>query len=70
MDGQKTRKSEVARKAPVKVQAELWPDVQVLDSELGDNAKLAIDENFTAGGDPYNTTGKHVIIKMEKDVDE
>ena len=70
MDGQKTRKTAVPRKAPVKVQAELWPDVQVLDSELGDNAELAIDENFTAGGDPYNTTGKHVIIKMEKDVDE
>ena len=45
MDGQKTRKSDVARKAPVKVQTELWPDVQVLDSELGDIAELGIDEN-------------------------
>ncbi len=70
MDGRKTQKSEVARKAPVKAQTELWPNVQVVGSELGDIDELAIDENFTAGGDPYNTTGKHVIIKMETDVDE
>jgi hypothetical protein len=66
MDGQKTRKSEVARKAPVKVQTELWPNVRVLDTKLGDIAELAIDEDFDWGGDPYNSTGQHVILEMKK----
>jgi hypothetical protein len=70
MDGQKTRKTAVTRKAPLKVQTELSDEVRVLDSELGEIDELAIDENFTAGGDPYNTTGKHVIIKLEKGADE
>ena len=34
MDGQKTRKTEAARKAPLKVRNELWDKVRVLDSEL------------------------------------
>ena len=70
MDGQKTRKPEVARKAPMKVQSELWDNVRVLDSELGEIDKLAIDESFTAGGDPYNRTGKHVIVKLDENAEE
>jgi hypothetical protein len=70
MDGQKTRKSEAARKAPLKVQNELWDSVRVLGSELGEIDELAIDESFTAGGDPYNSTGKHVIVKLDENAEE
>ena len=70
MDAQKTRKPEVARKVPMKVQSELWDNVRVLDSELGEIDKLAIDESFTAGGDPYNSTGKHVIVKLDENAEE
>ena len=70
MDAQKTRKPEVARKAPMKVQSELWDNVRVLDSKLGEIAELAIDESFTAGGDPYNRTGKHVIVKLDENAEE
>ena len=57
MDAQKTRKPEVARKAPMKVQSELWDNVRVLDSKLGEIDELAIDESFTAGGQPGKLVG-------------
>jgi hypothetical protein len=56
MDGQKTRKTEVARKAPIRVQSGLWDNVRVLDSKLGEIDELAVDEDFDLGGDPYRTT--------------
>ncbi len=70
MDEQKTRKTADLRKTPLKVQTDLWDKVRVLDSELGEIDELAIDDNFTVGGDPYNTTGKHVIIKLNDDSDD
>jgi hypothetical protein len=70
MDGQKTRKTEVARKAPIKVQSGLWDNVRVLDSKLGEIDELAIDEDFDLGGDPYNSTGQHVILELKKDDSE
>lgn len=70
MDGQKTRKTEVARKAPVRVQAGLWDNVRVLDSKLGEIDELTIDEDYDLGGDPYNSTGQHVILELSKDAAE
>ena len=70
MDGQKTRKPESARKAPLKLQTELWNNVRVLDSELGEIGELAIDEDYDWGGDPYNSTGQHVILELAKDAAE
>jgi hypothetical protein len=66
MDTQKTRQAEVARKAPVQVEIDLG-NVQMRHSELKEVDELAVDEDFTAGGDPYNSTGKHVIIKQQPD---
>jgi hypothetical protein len=70
MDGQKTRKTEVARKAPIRVQSGLWDNVRVLDSKLGEIDELAVDEDFDLGGDPYNSTGQHVILELKKDDSE
>ena len=70
MDGQKTRKTEVARKAPVRVQTGLWDNVRVLDSKLGEIDELNIDEDYDLGGDPYNSTGQHVILELAKDTTE
>lgn len=28
--------------------------------------KLVFDEDFDSGGDPYNSTGSHVILELEK----
>lgn len=70
MNVQKTRKVTVARKAPVQVEIDLRNQVQVLDSELSETEELAIDEDLDAGGDPYNTTGSHVIIQLQEEADE
>ena len=58
------------RKAPVQAEIDLRNQVQVLDSELSETEELAIDEDFDAGGDPYNTTGSHVIIQLQEEADE
>jgi len=72
MNVQKSRKATVARKVPVQVEVEvaLRNNVQVIDSEVDNADELAVDEDFDTGGDPYNTTGSHVIIKQEYDADE
>lgn len=37
---------------------------RVGDSEV---AALTFDENSEDGGDPYNSTGKHCVLKVKKD---
>jgi hypothetical protein len=70
MNVQKPRKETAARKAPVQVEIDLRNNVQVVDSEMNNADELAIDENFDGGGDPYNTTGSHVIIQLQEEADE
>ena len=67
MNTQKTRQAEVARKAPVQIEIDLRDNVQLRHSELKKINELAVDEDFSTGGDPYNSTGKHVIIKLQED---
>ena len=43
--------------------------VRVLRMDLVDSSDLAIaDDNV--GGDPYNSTGQHVIIKPKMDLED
>jgi hypothetical protein len=42
-------------------------DVRVLRSRLTDANALAIAADYDNGGDPYNSTGQHVVIKLKKD---
>ena len=70
MNVQKPRKETAARKAPVQVEIDLRNNVQVIDSEMNNAEELTIDENFDSGGDPYNTTGSHVILQLQADADE
>ena len=37
--------------------------VRVLQMDLVDSSDLAIADDVNPGGDPYNSTGQHVIIK-------
>ena len=67
MDTQKTRQPAVPHKSPVQVGIDLSNKVQVRHAELKEVDELAVDEDFSAGGDPYNSTGKHVIIKSQED---
>ncbi|RLA22138.1 MAG: hypothetical protein DRQ63_13060 [Gammaproteobacteria bacterium] len=59
----------VARKAPIKVDTDLH-DVQVLRSSIKDVESLAIADELDTGGDPYNCTGQHCIIKSDKSQEE
>ncbi len=42
-------------------------DVRVLNTSLVEAAELSISEDCDPGGDPYNSTGQHVIIKSKID---
>jgi hypothetical protein len=65
MEGPKTQKAPVEGKAPAKLQTELWDNVRVLDSELGEIDELTIDD-FDGDTDPYNSTGSHVVLELKK----
>ena len=41
--------------------------VRVLDTDVIDVKGLTIEEDPDEGGDPYNRTGQHVIIKSKID---
>lgn len=38
-------------------------EIRVLRSKLVDADYLAMAEDYEIGGDPYNSTGRHVILK-------
>ncbi len=42
-------------------------DVRVLRSRLVEENALSIADDYDNGGDPYNSTGQHVIIKQKKE---
>ncbi len=70
MNTSKTRPVAKAHKSPPQVETDLRNNAQVLHSELNEIDELSIDEDFDLGGDPYNSTGSHVIIEQKKEVEE
>lgn len=66
MEASKTRKAPVEDEPAADLQTDLWTNVRVLDSELGDIQELAIDDDFDGDTDPYNSTGSHVILELKK----
>ena len=70
MNRLKTRPVAKAHKSPLQVETDPRNNVQVLHSELNEIDELTIDENFDMGGDPYNSTGQHVIIKSKLNIEE
>ena len=44
--------------------------VRVTSSRLIGAVDLSISEDCDPGGDPYNSTGQHVIIKLKTDLQE
>ncbi len=45
-------------------------DARVLRADLAHEDELSIDEDFDLGGDPYNSTGRHVIIKSRIELED
>ncbi|NIS90650.1 MAG: hypothetical protein GTN98_11335 [Woeseiaceae bacterium] len=44
--------------------------VRILRADLVGENDLSIDEGFDLGGDPYNSTGRHVIIKPKTNLED
>ena len=45
-------------------------DVRVLQMDLIEVSDLAIADDLNTGGDPYNSTGQHVIIKSRINLED
>lgn len=59
-------KSEISEtKAAVRIETD-HGHIRVLRSKLTDAASLSIADDYDNGGDPYNSTGQHVIVKANK----
>ncbi len=43
---------------------------RVIDVELADELELTVAEDLDIGGDPYNSTGRHVIIKSKLNLED
>lgn len=43
-------------------------DVRVVKSSLQDAAELSISDDPEIGGDPYNSTGQHVTLRIKRDL--
>ena len=41
-------------------------EIDILNAKIQSSDSLSIDEDYSIGGDPYNSTGQHAIIKQEK----
>jgi hypothetical protein len=45
-------------------------DVRVLRSRLRELDELAIVDDYDNGGDPYNSTGQHIALKIKQLVED
>lgn len=52
------------RELPKPVTADTDASVRVKNVEV---VNLEIDENYDLGGDPYNHTGSHCVVKLSED---
>jgi len=41
-------------------------EAKVLSNRLSNDASLSIEADTDAGCDPYNTTGRHLILRQKK----
>lgn len=45
-------------------------EVRVIKSSLVEASDLSISEELDKGGDPYNSTGQHVILKSKIEIQD
>ena len=69
MDSHNTKADKVVTDEVVSIDAGL-EGVRVLQLDVVEASDLAIANDFNTGGDPYNSTGQHVIIKSRMDLED
>ena len=62
MNSHNTKTDTVVRKDNARIQTNR-EEVRVLKTTLAESRDFAMAEDYEIGGDPYNSTGRHVIIK-------
>lgn len=64
----KPRSAETAPKHPIGINHNVVVRTDVRLTRVGDQefTTLSIDESSDYGGDPYNSTGKHCVLKQNK----
>ena len=62
MISHRMKTSKVVSNEPVRVEID-HKDMRVLKLEFVDADGLSIVDDYDTGGDPYNTTGQHLVIK-------
>ena len=42
-------------------------EIEIVHAALQADESLSLDDDYGNGGDPYNSTGQHTIIRPDKD---
>ena len=69
MDSHNTKTDKVVTNEASRSEAD-QEDVRVLQMDLIEVSDLAIADDLNTGGDPYNSTGQHVIIKARINLED
>ena len=69
MDSHNTKTDKVVTNEVVRSEAG-QEDLRVLQMDLIEVNDLAIADDLNTGGDPYNSTGQHVIIKARINLED
>jgi len=69
MNSHNAKTASVLSKESVRIETD-HEDACVLKSELVDANELSIADDLDIGGDPYNSTGQHVVIKSKINLEE
>lgn len=69
MNSHNAKTESAESKAAVRLKSDRG-DVRVLRSRLADANNLSIADDYDNGGDPYNSTGQHVVLKPKKSTEE
>jgi hypothetical protein len=67
MSSHNTKPGNIVRREDVVIE-DAKDGIRVLRSTLLDTTELSVSEAYDGGGDPYNSTGRHVVIKAKLDL--
>ncbi|NIO42879.1 MAG: hypothetical protein GTO41_23625 [Burkholderiales bacterium] len=69
MNSHKTKEEKVGKNEPICIETD-HKDVRILRSRIQPTPELSIQDDDDIGGDPYNSTGQHVIIELKNQPEE